>query len=77
MPPPERRTARSLVEVAAGADRCCRPLKALYEITYRCNLRCRHCYIDRSSLADEAPFGEIVDALRRAGVLFVVVSGGE
>ena len=52
-----------------------RPWKALWEVTHRCNLHCSHCYI--TPRAEEAPRDDIARGLRRAGVLFVALSGGE
>ncbi|MBN1809605.1 MAG: radical SAM protein, partial [Planctomycetes bacterium] len=68
---------RAVSEAYARADRSCRPLRALYEITYRCNLDCRHCYVDHSACPVEAPHEQVLDALRYAGVLFIVITGGE
>ena len=54
---------------------------ANWAVTGRCNLRCRHCYLD----APEARYGElptadmfrIIDQLERAGVQRVHLTGGE
>lgn len=59
------------------------PLFAMVEITYRCNLRCRHCYIlskvDRprpeTMGADQAL--ALLDALADRGCLDVTLTGGE
>jgi radical SAM protein with 4Fe4S-binding SPASM domain len=51
------------------------------EITKRCNLRCRHCYLAAGKQAnDELTFGEIrnlVSSAKRLGATFVNLSGGE
>jgi radical SAM protein with 4Fe4S-binding SPASM domain len=68
---------KSLDELEARADETCRPFRAHWEITYRCNLDCGHCYVNHSACPEEAPYDEVASALQRAGILFVVVSGGE
>ena len=53
------------------------------ELTYRCNARCRHCYIDipeEQSTARELTEEEwmsVVDQLARMGCMNVLVTGGE
>ena len=53
------------------------------ELTYRCNVRCRHCYIDspkEQSAVQELTSGEwisVVDQLARMGCMNVLVTGGE
>ena len=53
------------------------------ELTYRCNARCRHCYIDipkEQSTARELTDEEwmsVVDQLARMGCMNVLVTGGE
>jgi len=57
----------------------CRPLAVLWELTYACNLRCRHCYVEPED-AEPMTLRECtraLDELARAGVLFLVLSGGE
>jgi radical SAM protein with 4Fe4S-binding SPASM domain len=57
-----------------------RPTGAHFELTYRCNLRCRHCFQDRHAARDEMTLTDwmrTVDELRNAGVLIITVSGGE
>ena len=62
-----------------------RPLSCTMELTYRCNFRCRMCYI-RMTDAQAAPFGRLRTAeewldmarqLRDAGVLYLTLTGGE
>lgn len=62
-----------------------RPLSCTMELTYRCNFRCRMCYI-RMTDAQAAPFGrmrtveEWLDMARQlvaAGVLNLTLTGGE
>lgn len=70
----------SLMErVTAKAAELCVPLSAHLDLTYRCNERCIHCYIDCGE-QEEMATGEILDLLERmaqAGTLFLTVSGGE
>lgn len=74
MPAPGR-----LDRIYEAAFRECRPLSILWEVTYDCNLRCRHCYIEREEgeplALDEAV--RVLDDLAGAGVLFLVITGGE
>jgi radical SAM protein with 4Fe4S-binding SPASM domain len=55
------------------------PLNAHLDVTYRCNERCIHCYLDHDDHG-EMTFAEIktlLDQLAEAGVLFLTFSGGE
>jgi radical SAM protein with 4Fe4S-binding SPASM domain len=55
------------------------PLTAHLDVTYRCNERCVHCYLDHDDHG-EMTFAEIKDLLHQladAGVLFLTLSGGE
>lgn len=61
-----------------------RPLRALFEITYRCNIHCVHCYTDPYNtpehLRREMGFEEILktlDDLKEAGTFWLTLSGGE
>jgi len=55
------------------------PLSVHLDITYRCNERCEHCYLDHDDhgemTADE--IGALLRDLAEAGVFFLVISGGE
>lgn len=62
-----------------------RPLTATFELTYRCNFRCKMCYV-RMSDAQAAPYGrmrtveewlDMARQLRDAGVLHLKLTGGE
>ena len=56
------------------------PFTAHWELTYKCNLRCVHCYIADESEKEELCFSEIrpiLDALAKQGCLYLVFSGGE
>jgi AdoMet-dependent heme synthase len=55
------------------------PLSAHLDITYRCNERCEHCYLDHDDHG-EMTTAEIKDLLYQfadAGVFFLTLSGGE
>ena len=58
-----------------------RMISIIFEITNRCNLRCKHCYNDSGAKRDgELTFEEIkksVDTFAGIGVLNMVLSGGE
>jgi len=55
------------------------PLSVQLDVTYRCNERCVHCYLDHRDYG-EMSTAEIKDLMRQmaeAGVFFLVLSGGE
>jgi len=55
------------------------PLYAIFELTYKCNLRCRHCYAPKDC-NDELSFGEIesiLDQLVEIGTFNLIFTGGE
>ena len=56
-----------------------RPLSVHFDLTYRCNERCVHCYLDHEDYG-ELTTSECVNALEQlagAGALFLTFSGGE
>ncbi len=57
------------------------PVSVVWSLSYRCNLRCMHCYQNASQpSSDELTIDEqlgIVDQMAWAGVSLVVLSGGE
>jgi len=58
----------------------CIPYKVLWELTYRCNERCLHCYIVNRDGRGELTTAEayrIIDELAEAGCLFLTFTGGE
>ena len=63
----------------------CIPLNVTLELTLRCNIRCTHCYnfdraLERPRPEPELAVDEIrplLDDLRRAGTLFLALTGGE
>lgn len=63
---------------ACGGERV--PLSGSIEITFRCNLRCVHCYIPDYSGRGEMSTSEIVrilDEIADAGCLWLLLTGGE
>ena len=66
-------------EISARALELGIPLSVQVDLTYRCNERCVHCYLDHEDHG-EMTTGEITslfDQLADAGVLFLTLSGGE
>jgi AdoMet-dependent heme synthase len=55
------------------------PLAVHFDLTYRCNERCVHCYLDHDDhgemTTDEVK--DVLDQLAAAGTLFLTFSGGE
>jgi len=55
------------------------PVDVHLDVTYRCNERCVHCYLDHDDHG-EMTTGEmldVIDQLAEAGVFFLTLSGGE
>jgi MoaA/NifB/PqqE/SkfB family radical SAM enzyme len=70
-------------ELLIAARKLRAPLYANIELTYRCNLRCRHCYVlhkvsepKPSKLADDV-VDRLVGELRTLGSISVTLTGGE
>ncbi|HTR25954.1 MAG TPA: radical SAM protein [Terriglobales bacterium] len=55
------------------------PLAVHLDVTYRCNERCVHCYLDHDDHGemDTAEIRGVLDQLAEAGVFFLTLSGGE
>jgi MoaA/NifB/PqqE/SkfB family radical SAM enzyme len=55
------------------------PLSARVDVTYRCNERCVHCYLDHDDHGEmtTAEIKDVLDQLADAGTLFLTFSGGE
>ena len=66
-----RLVARSLARNA--------PLNVHFDVTYRCNERCVHCYLDHSDHGEmtTAEIKRVLTELAEAGTLFLTFSGGE
>jgi radical SAM protein with 4Fe4S-binding SPASM domain len=61
----------------AFADRV--PLAVHFDLTYRCNERCVHCYLDHTDYGEMTTreVKDVFDQLAAAGTLFLTLSGGE
>jgi radical SAM protein with 4Fe4S-binding SPASM domain len=55
------------------------PLRAHLDLTYRCNERCIHCYLDHEDKGEltTAEVLDLLDQMAEAGVFFLSLSGGE
>ena len=55
------------------------PLSVQLDVTYRCNERCVHCYLDHDNHGEmtAAEIMDVLDQLAEAGVFFLCFSGGE
>jgi len=55
------------------------PLSVQVDVTYRCNERCVHCYLDHDDHGEmtTAELMDVLDQLAEAGVFFLCFSGGE
>lgn len=66
--------------LAARARRVNAPTTVTIQVTDRCNYACAHCYQTHDAKPDELTFDElrrILEELAEAGVLFLVLLGGE
>ena len=68
-----------LDEVGQRAFNLGLPLSVHMDVTYRCNERCVHCYLDHDDHGEmtTAEIKDILDQLAEAGVFFLIFSGGE
>ena len=55
------------------------PLGVQLDVTYRCNERCVHCYLDHDDHGEmtTAEIKDLLDQLAEAGVFYLSLSGGE
>lgn len=56
------------------------PISGAFEITFRCNMRCTHCYVPRKTFPKETTTQEIfkiIDEIAEAGCLWLLITGGE
>ena len=55
------------------------PIAVHFDLTYRCNERCVHCYLDHEDHGEmtTAEVRDVLDQLAAEGTLFLVFSGGE
>jgi radical SAM protein with 4Fe4S-binding SPASM domain len=68
-----------MFEMGAKAVRLGIPLSVQLDITYRCNERCVHCYLDHEDHGEMTTMEikGLLDQLAEAGVFFLTISGGE
>ena len=66
-------------EMSAKALKLGIPLSVQLDLTYRCNERCIHCYLDHDDHGEmtTAEIKDLLDQLAEAGVFFLTISGGE
>jgi len=66
-------------EMNAKALRLGIPLSVQLDLTYRCNERCVHCYLDHDDHGEMTTreIRSLLDQLAEAGVFFLTMSGGE
>lgn len=71
---------RVLVQLRETYLKMGRPVSAHLDLTWRCPLSCRHCYLQTRGIPDELTTGEVMRVLgelRGLGTLVIVLSGGE
>jgi radical SAM protein with 4Fe4S-binding SPASM domain len=68
-----------IVEMAAKALKLNIPLSVQLDLTYRCNERCVHCYLDHEDHGEmtTAEIKELLGQMADAGVFYLTISGGE
>lgn len=68
-----------LEHVVGRAGKLKLPLSVQFDLTYRCNERCVHCYLDHDDHGEltTREVKDVLDQLAAAGTLFLVFSGGE
>lgn len=66
-------------ELNAKALRLGIPFSAHLDITYRCNERCEHCYLDHDDKGEMSTeeIKTVLDQLAASGTFFLIISGGE
>jgi radical SAM protein with 4Fe4S-binding SPASM domain len=66
-------------EMGARALKLGIPISVQLDLTYRCNERCIHCYLDHDDHGEmtTTEIKDLLDQLAAAGVLFLNLSGGE
>ena len=66
-------------EMSATALRLGVPISVQLDVTYRCNERCVHCYLDHDDHGEMtlAEIRDVLDQMAEAGVFFLTISGGE
>ncbi len=68
-----------MAEMVAKALKLKIPLSVHLDLTYRCNERCIHCYLDHDDHGEmsTAEIKDLLDQMADAGVLYLTISGGE
>ena len=66
-------------EMAAKALKLNIPLSVQLDLTYRCNERCIHCYLDHDDHGEmtTSEIKDLLDQMADAGVFYLTISGGE
>jgi radical SAM protein with 4Fe4S-binding SPASM domain len=66
-------------EMSARALKLGIPFSVQLDLTYRCNERCIHCYLDHDDHGEmtTSEIKDLLDQLAEAGVFFLTLSGGE
>ena len=66
-------------EMTAKALKMNIPLSVQLDLTYRCNERCVHCYLDHHDHGEmtTAEIKNLLDQMAEAGVFYLTISGGE
>ena len=67
--------------IHAAADKRHLPLRVMFELTYKCNFNCRHCYVPKSwrrkkELDTKGVMG-VIKQLKDAGCFYLGFTGGE
>ena len=76
---PSEITRPLLHQVIRRCSRLRIPVQVTLELTYRCNLRCAHCYVDLVE-TDGLSLKEwqgVIDQLKSAGTIYLLFTGGE
>src|SRR6202043_2296811 len=68
-----------IAEMAAKALKLNIPLSVHLDLTYRCNERCIHCYLDHHDHGEmtTVEIKDLLDHMAEAGVFYLTISGGE
>jgi AdoMet-dependent heme synthase len=68
-----------VVEMVGKALKLNIPLSVQLDLTYRCNERCIHCYLDHDDHGEmtTAEIKDLLDQMADAGVFYLTISGGE
>jgi AdoMet-dependent heme synthase len=66
-------------QVMSKAAQSTIPFHVVMELTYRCNERCVHCYVDVSEKDElsQAEWQRVLDELEAAGTAYITFTGGE